>query len=92
MHPHFGQFLYKKDCISIENVQRRAIKMVHSITHLNYSDRKREFWLPSLQYRKTRADLIEVCKILNSIDKFVIKTNYSVYNPIKELETIAKIV
>ena len=52
--------LYKKDCISIENVQRRATRMVHSIRHLNYSDRMREFGLPSLQYRRTRADLIEV--------------------------------
>ena len=27
--------LYKKDCISIENIQRRAIRMLHSIGHLN---------------------------------------------------------
>ena len=42
--------------------------MVHSIRHLNYSDRMRELGLPSLQYRRTRADLIEVFKILNGID------------------------
>ena len=60
--------LYKKDCISIENVQIRATRMVHSIRHLNYSDRMRELGLPSLQYRRTRADLIEVFKILNGID------------------------
>ena len=66
--------------------------MVHSIRHLNYSDRKGELGLPSLQYRKTRANLIEDCKILNGIAKFVIKINYSVHNPIKELEIIAKVV
>ena len=60
--------LYKKDCISIESVQRRATRMVHSIRHLNYSDRMGELGLPSLQYRRTRADLIEVFKILNGID------------------------
>ena len=43
--------------------------MVHSIRHLNYSDRLREVGLPSLQYRRVRADLIEVYKILNAIDK-----------------------
>ena len=52
--------LYKKDCISIENVQRRETRMVHSIRHLNYSDRLRELGLPLLQYRRTRVDLIEV--------------------------------
>ena len=41
--------------------------MVHSIRHLNYSDRMKELGLPSLQNRRTRADLIEV-KILNGID------------------------
>ena len=61
--------LYKKDCISIENVQRRATRMEHSIRHLNYSDRLRELGLPSLQYIRARADLIEVYKILNGIDK-----------------------
>ena len=61
--------LYKKDCISIENVQKRATRMVHSIRRLNYSDRLRELGLPSLQYRRARADLIEVYKILNGIDK-----------------------
>ena len=74
VHPHLEcastvwSVLYKKDCISIENVQRRATRMVHSIRHLNYSDRMRELGLPSLQYRRTRADLIEVFKILNGID------------------------
>ena len=60
--------LYKKDCIAIEDI-RRATRMVHSTRHLNYSDRLRELGLPSLQYRRARADLIEVYKILNGIDK-----------------------
>ena len=61
--------LYKKDCISIENVQKRETRMEHSIRHLNYSDRLRELGLPLLQYRRARVDLIEVYKILNDIDK-----------------------
>ena len=81
--------LYKKDCISIENVQRRATRMVHSIRHLNYSDRMRELGLPSLQYRRTRADLIEVFKILNGIDNCD-KSQLFIHNPSKELEAIAK--
>ena len=43
--------------------------MVHSIRHSNYSDKLRKVGLPSLQYRTVRADLIEVYKVLNGIDK-----------------------
>ena len=61
--------IYKKDSISIENVQRRATRLVQNIRHLNYTDRMKELGLPSLQYRRSRADLIEVFKIFNGIDK-----------------------
>ena len=47
--------IYKKDCISLENVQRRATRMVHNISHLNYTERMK--------------DMTEVFKILNGIDK-----------------------
>ena len=32
-HLEYASVLYKKDCISIENVQNRATRMVHSIRH-----------------------------------------------------------
>ena len=57
----YGQlFIKKKDCISLENVQRWATRMVHSIRHFNYTERMRELGLPSLQYKRSRADMIEV--------------------------------
>lgn len=61
--------LYKKDKIAIENVQRRATKLLHSIRNLSYTERLLELGLPSLQYRRIRADMIEVYKIMNGIDK-----------------------
>ena len=61
--------IYKKDCISLEKVQRRATRMIHNIRYLNYTERMKELGLPSLQYRRSRADTIEVFKILNGIDK-----------------------
>ena len=63
--------------------------MLHSIRHLNYSDRLRELWLPSLQYRRARADLIEVYKILNGIDKGD-KNKLFQNQPNQELEVIVK--
>ena len=61
--------LYKKDMITIENVQRRATKLVTSIKHLSYQERLKKLGLPSLEYRRERADLIEVYKIMNNIDQ-----------------------
>ena len=57
--------IYKKDKIAIENVQRRATKLVPGIQHLSYSERLRILGIPSLQYRRIRADLVETYKIIN---------------------------
>ena len=55
--------------IEIENVQRRATKLVTSIKHLSYQERLKQLGLPSLEYRCERADLIDVYKIMNNIDQ-----------------------
>ena len=61
--------LYKKDKKSIENVQRRGTRLVKSLKGLPYETRLRELGLPTLQYRRERADLIQVYNILHDIDK-----------------------
>lgn len=61
--------MFKKDKVIIENVQRRATRLVKSIQHLSYPERLRSLGLPSLEYRRDRADLIQVYKILHDIDK-----------------------
>ena len=52
--------------IIIENVQRRATKLVSSIRHMSYQERLINLELTSLEYRRERADLIEVYKIINN--------------------------
>ena len=59
---------YKKDRITIENVQRRATKLVTSLKNYSYPERLKKLGLPTLEYRRERADLIQVYKILNNID------------------------
>ena len=54
-----------KDRKLIENVQRRATKLINGLYDLSYSDRLRLLELPSMKYRLERADLIECYKILN---------------------------
>ena len=60
--------LFKKDMIAIENVQRKAIKLASTISHLTYQERLKCLGLPSLESRRERADLVEVFKIINDID------------------------
>jgi len=59
---------YKKDKIAVENVQRRATKMVKGIRHYSYSERLRKLGLPSLEYRRDRADMIQVYRIQSGYD------------------------
>ena len=61
--------LYKKDSIMLENVQRRATRLVKALSGLTYQERLLELGLPSLEYRRLRADVIEVYKIIHQIDK-----------------------
>ena len=71
--------IYKKDKIALENVQRRATKLVPGIQHLCYSERLRKLGIPSLQYRRVRSDLVETYKIINGID--VVTRNIFPQNP-----------
>ena len=57
----------KKDIDAIENVQRRATKMLPNLSDLSYPDRLRKLKLPSLKFRRLRGDMIEVFKIVTGI-------------------------
>ena len=59
---------YKKDIISIENIQRRATHLIRATSHLSYPERLTNLGLPMLKYRRERADMIQVYKIPNNID------------------------
>ena len=48
----------QNDIQRIESLQRRATKIVRSIQDMPYSERLRELKLPTLEYRRTRQDLI----------------------------------
>ena len=66
-HLEYGQTIWypylKKQSTALENVQRRATKLVTSIANLPYSKRLKILKLPSLKYRRIRGDLITVYNI-----------------------------
>ncbi|XP_063446842.1 uncharacterized protein LOC134726372 [Mytilus trossulus] len=57
----------KKDIESVENVQRRATKMLPNLKDLSYEESLKLLKLPTLRYRRLRGDMIETYKILNNI-------------------------
>ena len=67
-HLEYGQSVWsphlKRQSAMIENVQRRATKLVKSMSNLSYEERLKSLKLPSLKYRRIRGDLITVFNIL----------------------------
>ena len=61
--------MYKKDAVAIENVQRRATKLVPKLKNLSYEARLKSLNLPSMYYRRARGDMIETFKFVNGIYK-----------------------
>jgi endonuclease/exonuclease/phosphatase family metal-dependent hydrolase len=58
-HPHL-----RKHIDAIENVQRRATRLIPGMSDLSYPERLEALDLPTLAYRRLRGDMIETFKIL----------------------------
>ncbi len=54
----------RKDIELLENVQRRATKLGPGLKDLSYEERLKRLKLPTLAYRRSRGDQIEVYKII----------------------------
>ena len=73
---------YKKKMIEeLENVQRRATKLVPGLSNLPYEERLKKLDLPTLKFRRMRGDMIEVYKITSG------KYDTSVCKDLFELNT-----
>ncbi len=56
---------HKKHIDAIENVQRRATKLVPGLYDMSYKERLQLLNLPSLAYRRIQGDMIEVFKLVH---------------------------
>ena len=56
----------KRDQDAIERIQRRATKLIPELKDLPYNTRLRQLNLPTLKFRRRRADLIETYRIMTN--------------------------
>ena len=59
---------FLKDDDMLEKVQQRATKLIPEVKHLSYSEMMKSLKLPTLEYRRQRADQIQVFKIMNELE------------------------
>ena len=57
---------HKTLCADIEDVQRRATRLIGSFEEHSYPDRLRALKLPSLEHRRTRGDMIDTYKNMST--------------------------
>ena len=60
--------LLKKEEDLIENVLRRAFKMLPRLSNLAYEEKLTKIEIPSMKYRRMRCDMIMVDKVLNGYE------------------------
>ena len=58
----------RRDINKLEQVQRRATKLVPELSQLSYEERLSRLGLTPLEERRTRGDMIQTYKILHGID------------------------
>ena len=61
--------ILKRDDDRLEKVQRRATKLVEGMSNTTHKDRLKQLKLQTLKYRRKRADVLQVYRIVNQIDK-----------------------
>ena len=68
----------------IENVLRRATKLVPGLFNLPYEDRLRNLEIPSMMYRLRRGDMIKTFKLFQGY--YTSLSRYKKYNTLPQLQ------
>ena len=59
----------KRDYDAIERIQRRATKLVPELRTLTYTERLTQPKLPTLVYRRRRADMLQTYKLMHNFNQ-----------------------
>ena len=76
----WGPF-YQMDKKAVESVQRRATKLIPEIKDMPYTQRLRLLNIPTLEYRRTRGDMIQCYKIFNGIVRMDVNEMFKLIPP-----------
>ena len=83
-HLEYGNVIWSpatvNEIILIEGVQRRATAMIKKYKGLSYEERLRKLGIPTLEYRRHRADLIPVYRLFSGIDRMDANVFFSLHN------------
>jgi len=59
---------HKREADKLEGVQRRASKVPHTLKDLPYEERLKKLGIPTLEYRRKRADVLQTWRIVHQVD------------------------
>ena len=59
---------YQTNKIKIENIQRRATRLITEVNGLPFEERLQTLSIPSLCHRRYRGDVIQMFKIMKKIE------------------------
>ena len=83
-HLEYGNVIWSpatvNEIILIEGVQRRATAMIKKCKGLSYEERLRKLGIPTLEYRRHRANLIQVYRLFSGIDRMDANVFFSLHN------------
>ena len=66
---------------AVESVQRRATKLIPELRDESYAERLRILDIPSLEYRRSRGDMIQCYKIFKGIVRINIEGMFDIIQP-----------
>ena len=69
--PHLKRYI-----TIVENVQRRATKLVDGSHRMSYSEKLKKLNLPSLVYKRARGDMIEIFRHFHSYDNCTVPEKF----------------
>ena len=70
--------IYKKDEDILEKVKQRATKIIPTIRNLEYTERLKHLKLPTLTFRRQRADMLQLFKMMRGIDNVEVEKFFKI--------------